>query len=99
MFVDELRRIVEALPRVELTKVSALLWKAYAAGHVTEAEASELSETIEARKALPAAPKPVQRGFGSRPAPPPPQRKGAAAGPLQELCHRPWRAGSLRRRT
>src|SRR3954467_15358138 len=67
MFVDELRRTVEALPRVELTKVSALLWKAYAAGHVTEAEASELSETIEARKALPAAQKPIQRRFGSRP--------------------------------
>src|SRR5215212_686901 len=67
MFVEQLRRAVEASPRVELTKVSALLWKAYAAGHVTEAEASALSEAIEARKALPALQKPVQRCFGSRP--------------------------------
>src|SRR3954465_581171 len=47
--------------------VSALLWKAYAAGQVTEAEASALSETIELRRALPAAQKPVRRLFGSRP--------------------------------
>src|SRR5690349_20272166 len=67
MFVDDLRRAVEASPRVELTKVSALLWKAYAAGQVSEAEASALSEAIEARRALPAAPKPVQRRLGSRP--------------------------------
>src|SRR3954453_4454461 len=85
MFVDELRRIVEALPRCELTKVSALLWKAYAAGHVTEAEASVLSEAIEARKALPAAPKPVQRRFGSRPRSPASterRRRWAASGAL-----------------
>src|SRR3954467_12777451 len=67
MFVDELRRAVEAAPRLELTKVSAVLWKAVAAGQVTEAEASALSETIEARRALPAAQKPARRLFGSRP--------------------------------
>ena len=52
MFAEQLRRAVEASPRVELAKVSALLWKAYAAGQVTEAEASELSGLIEARKAV-----------------------------------------------
>src|SRR5215207_2352359 len=67
MFVDDLRRAVEASPRVELAKVSSLLWRAYAAGHVTEAEASALSEAIEARKALPVPQKPVQRRLGSRP--------------------------------
>src|SRR3954468_16104410 len=67
MFVDQLRRPVEAAPRLELTKVSALLWKAYAAGHVTEAEASALSEAIEARRALPAIQKPVQPRPGPRP--------------------------------
>src|SRR5919112_4716793 len=67
MFVEQLRRAVEVSPRVELPKVSALLWKAYAAGHVTEAEASALSEAIEAKRALPASQKPVQRRFGSRP--------------------------------
>src|SRR3954464_13235996 len=67
MFVEQLRRAVEAAPRLELTKVSALLWKAYAAGHVSEAEASALSEAIEARRALPAIPRPAQRRLGSRP--------------------------------
>jgi hypothetical protein len=67
MFADEIRRTVMAAPRVELPKVSALLWKAYAAGQVTEAEASELSELIEVRKAIPATGKPVKRHCGSRP--------------------------------
>ena len=49
MFVEQLRRAVEAAPRLELRKLSALLWKAYAAGQVTEAEASALSEAIEAK--------------------------------------------------
>src|SRR5215207_9153012 len=52
MFVDELRRTVEASPRAELPAVSALLWKAYAAGHVTEGEAEELTALIETRKAV-----------------------------------------------
>src|SRR4051812_14628235 len=67
MFADELRRAVEASPRVELAKVSGLLWRAYAAGQVSEAEASELSDLIESRRALPALQKPLQRRFGSRP--------------------------------
>src|SRR4051812_38472251 len=85
MFVDELRRAVEASPRVELTKVSALLWKAYAAGHVTEAEASALSEAIELKRALPAIQKPVQRRFGSRPRTPASmerRRRWAASGAM-----------------
>src|SRR3954453_16063999 len=67
MFAEQLRRAVEAAPRLELTKVSALLWKAVAAGQVSEAEASALSETIEARRAIPAPRKPAQRRVGSRP--------------------------------
>ena len=68
MFVEQLRRAVEASPRAELPAVAALLWKAYAAGHVTEAEASALSEVIELKRALPPAPKPVQRRLiGSQP--------------------------------
>src|SRR5829696_5585366 len=67
MFADEIRRTVMAAPHVELPKVSALLWKAYAAGQVTEAEASGLSELIEVRKAIPATGKPVKRHCGSRP--------------------------------
>src|SRR4051794_16854485 len=85
MFVDELRRAVEASPRVELTKVSALLWKAYAAGHVSEAEASALSEAIEPSGALPPAPNPAQRRCGSRPKSPASlerRRRWAASGGL-----------------
>src|SRR4051794_27617977 len=85
MFVDELRRAVEASPRAELHTVSGLLWKAYAAGQVTEAQASELSDLIESRRALPAAPKPIQRRLGSRPRSPAGmerRRRWAASGAL-----------------
>src|SRR3954470_24864627 len=67
MFVEQLRRAVEASPRVALAKVAGLLWRAYAAGHVTEAEASELSEAIELKRALPVIQKPVHQLLGSRP--------------------------------
>src|SRR4051795_3569228 len=67
MFVEQLRRTVEASPRVELAKVASLLWRAYAAGQVSEAEAQALSNLIEARRALPALQKPTQRRLGSRP--------------------------------
>src|SRR3954453_22915385 len=85
MFVEQLRRAVEASPRVELAKVSSLLWRAYAAGQVSEAEAQALSETIEARRALPAPQKPLQRRFGSRPRSPASmerRRRWAASGAL-----------------
>src|SRR4051794_13678191 len=86
MFVDELRRAVEASPRAELHTVSGLLWKAFAAGHVTEAEASALSEAIELKRALPPAQKPVQRRLvGSRPRSPASlerRRRWAASGAL-----------------
>src|SRR3954469_1910169 len=68
MLVDELRRAVEASPRVELARVSGLLWRAYAAGQVSEAEASEPSDRLEARRAIPAPQRPAQRRVGSRPA-------------------------------
>src|SRR3954463_4816887 len=85
MFVEQLRRPVEASPRVELAKVASLLWRAYAAGQVTEAQASELSDLIESRRALPAAPKPIQRRLGSRPRSPASmerRRRWAASGTL-----------------
>src|SRR3954469_21382275 len=67
MFVEQLRRAVEGSPRVELVKGAGPLWRAYAAGHVTEAEAQSLSDMIEARRAIPAPPpRPRLRG-GSRP--------------------------------
>src|SRR4051812_39861585 len=86
MFAEQLRRAVEASPRVELAKVASLLLRAYAAGQVTEDQASELSEMIEARRAIPAAQKPIQRRLGSRPRSPPAsierRRRWAASGAL-----------------
>src|SRR6476469_7230734 len=67
MFADEIRRAVEAAPRVKLPDVAALLWRAFGAGQVTEAEAEALSNLIEARKVAPVAPQPSRRPVGSRP--------------------------------
>src|SRR3954453_241060 len=85
MFVEQLQRAVEESPRAELAKVGNLLWRAYAGGQVSEDQASELSEMIEARRALPAAPKPIQRRLGSRPRSPASmerRRRWAASGAL-----------------
>src|SRR3954464_10642838 len=85
MFVQQLRTAITASPRVELPTLSSLLWKAYAAGQVTEAEASALSQAIELKRALPPAQKPVQRHFGSRPRSPASmerRRRWAASGCL-----------------
>jgi hypothetical protein len=55
MFADELRRAIEAADRITLPQVTALLWRAYGDGKVTEAEAESLSGLIEARTDAPAA--------------------------------------------
>src|SRR3954447_17142697 len=85
MFAEQLRRAVEASPRVELARVAQLLWKAYAAGQVSKAQASELSDLIESRRALPAPQRPLQRRLGSRPRSPASmerRRRWAASGAL-----------------
>ncbi len=84
-FAGEIRRAVMASPRIKLPELSGALWKAYAAGQVTEDEASQLSDLIEARKVIPAAEKPMQRRVGSRPRSPTSierRRSWAAAGRL-----------------
>src|SRR3954454_10890440 len=85
MLADELRRAVEASPRAELPAVSGLLWRVYAAGQVSEAEAQALSDLLEARKALPAPQRPIQRRLGSQPRSPASmerRRRWAASGAL-----------------
>jgi hypothetical protein len=68
MFATELQRAVMAAPRSDLSRLSAVLWKAFAAGAIGEGEAQELAETIEARKVAPAPAKPsTGRRCGSRP--------------------------------
>ncbi|SFT26660.1 helix-turn-helix domain-containing protein [Methylobacterium sp. yr668] len=49
MFADEIRRAIEAASRITLPQVTALLWRAYGEGKLTEAEAESLSRLIDAR--------------------------------------------------
>ncbi|MCJ2058141.1 helix-turn-helix domain-containing protein, partial [Methylobacterium sp. J-048] len=70
MFADELRRAIEAATRITLPQVTALLWRAYGDGKVTEAEAEALSGLIEARTLLPrSGGNSRSRIFGSSPEP------------------------------
>jgi hypothetical protein len=55
VFADEIRRAIEAADRITLPRVTALLWRAFGEGKVTEAEAERLSGLIEARTDAPAA--------------------------------------------
>src|SRR3954454_17918210 len=85
MFAEHLRRAVEASPRAELPAVSGLLWKAYAAGQVSEPEASGLSALIEAKRAIPVPPPRPRLRVGSRPRSPASmerRRRWAASGCL-----------------
>ncbi|WP_342111286.1 helix-turn-helix domain-containing protein [Methylobacterium sp. SI9] len=54
MFADEIRRAIEAADRITLPQVTALLWRAFGDGRVSEAEAEALSGLIEARTDAPA---------------------------------------------
>ena len=67
MFADEFRRAIEASPRYKLPDVAALLWRAFGAGQVTEAEAEALSNLIEVRKVIQVAPPTLRKPVGSRP--------------------------------
>ena len=49
MFADEISRAIEAASRITLPQVTALMWRAYGEGKLTEDEAESLSELIEAR--------------------------------------------------
>ena len=50
MFADEIRRAIEVASRITLPSVTALLWRAYGDGKVSEAEAEALSGLIETRQ-------------------------------------------------
>lgn len=64
-FAQEVRRAVEAAPRMNLPELAKALWRALAEGLVSESEAEELSGLIEARKTVPVRPEPSR--VGSRP--------------------------------
>jgi hypothetical protein len=67
MFANEIRRAVEAAPRVKLPEIRSALYKALAAGQISDADAEVLDTLINTRAALPAPEKPTQRRVGSRP--------------------------------
>jgi hypothetical protein len=66
-FAGEIRRAVMASPQVELPKIRQAMYKAFAASQISDAEAEELDALINARAAIPAPGKPIQRRSGSRP--------------------------------
>jgi hypothetical protein len=66
VFADQLRSAIERVPRSQLVELSSALWKAHYAEQISELEAQQLSELIEARKIVPAV-APPQRQVGSRP--------------------------------
>ena len=59
MHADELRRAIDDADRITLPAVTALLWRAYADGHLSDDEAEALSARIEARQV--SAPRPPDR--------------------------------------
>ena len=48
MFLEEIRRAMQACQRERLPELSAAVWKGFAAGAVSEDEAQRLAEEIEA---------------------------------------------------
>ena len=49
-YADAIRRQAEDAPRAALPAVASAMWRAYAEGQITEAEAEALSALIEARR-------------------------------------------------
>lgn len=66
MFSHSMAAAIERSSRAELPKLAQSLWRAHAAGSLTDDEAQRLAEAVEARKALPIAPT-TRRSVGSRP--------------------------------
>ena len=64
MFTEQMRQAVTAAPRERLQDLSSGLWKAWAAGAVTDDQASELAALIKLRQTTPV---PTPRRSGSRP--------------------------------
>jgi hypothetical protein len=73
MLAEDLRQAITVAPRERLSELSAVLWKGFAAGAVTEADAEDLSNLIAARKAVGSTHSPAgsfQRGRATFPPPP-----------------------------
>ncbi|MCJ2061149.1 helix-turn-helix domain-containing protein [Methylobacterium sp. J-088] len=92
-YADEIRRQVEAAPCAALPAVTALLWRAYGEGKVTEAEAETLSGLIEARRPFFIGGK--LKSDGAQPASAPADRVGSAR---RAVGSRPRTDASMERR-
>lgn len=106
---EEIRCAITGVPRDRLPELTAAMWKAFAAGGVTEAEAEELSLAIEARKAVGATQSPaggLQRGRATfpvrKPQRPPVRsvaverrRRLAASGPMPPALAARFTTGEL----
>lgn len=66
MFVDEMKRAIEATPRSGLPEVAKALWSAVAGGQINETDAELLSGMIDARQVVTRL-APARRSVGSRP--------------------------------
>lgn len=66
-FAGEIRRTVMASPRMKLPEIRSAMYKAFAAGQITEAEAEELDTLINTKATIPAPERPAQRRVGSKP--------------------------------
>jgi hypothetical protein len=66
MFVEHMRRAIAAAPKADLHRLSGAVWKAYAAGAISEDDAQALAEAVHAKQAA-SAPTPAPRRVGSRP--------------------------------
>ena len=99
LYADEIRRQAEAAPRAALPAVTAALWRAFAEGHVPEAEAEALSVLIESRQASETRRSPRQTpnptGTGVDSATDAPDRQGS---PRTGVGSRPRTDASLERR-
>ncbi len=66
-FCEEIRRAVMAAPRMKMPEIRSAMYKAAAAGQITEAEAETLDALINAKAAIPASEAAPRRRVGSRP--------------------------------
>jgi len=67
MIFFELKKAAESASRIKLPDVAQALWKAVAAGHVTETQAEEVDGLLRDRMAVPSVAKVAIRRVGSRP--------------------------------
>lgn len=65
LFADSLRAAIEASLRLTLPEITSRLWRAFAEGHVSEAEAEELAALIELKSTRPDQPSAPQDRAGS----------------------------------